>query len=78
MSEQFNRKRITGVTGIYHRSCLGAKEPLAHPKNCRHECPYGYGRAFCFPCYAKIMNEHRAARRQDKRDEGLAGAVVLR
>jgi len=45
------------------RSVIGQKEPLAHPKNCKHECPYGYGRAFCWPCMAKILADHRAARK---------------
>lgn len=36
---------------------------IDHPKNCAHECPYGYDRAFCFPCYKKIMEEHNAKRK---------------
>ncbi len=55
--------RTSGITKTVTRSAIGQKEPIAHPKNCSHECPYGYGRAFCWPCMAKIMNEHRAARR---------------
>ena len=42
-----------------YTSNIGKKEPVAHPKNCRHECPYGYDRTFCFPCYAKIMADHK-------------------
>ena len=38
-----------------YTSAIGKPEPIAHPRNCRNECPYGRGRAFCFPCYAKIM-----------------------
>ena len=38
-----------------YTSAIGKPEPVAHPRNCRTECPYGRGRAFCFPCYAKIM-----------------------
>ena len=45
-----------------YTSALGKKEPLAHPGNCRTECPYGFGKAFCFPCCAKIMAERRAAK----------------
>ena len=48
-------------TKSYGRSPIGQKEPLAHPKNCKNECPYGYGRAFCWPCMKKIMGEHKAA-----------------
>ncbi|MBO6241424.1 MAG: hypothetical protein J6M44_03160 [Butyrivibrio sp.] len=55
--------RTSGITKTVTRSVIGQKEPLAHPKNCSHECPYGYGRAFCWPCMAKIMNEHRANRK---------------
>lgn len=40
----------------------GRSEPVAHPQNCKHECPYGHDRAFCFPCMAKILSEHRAAK----------------
>ncbi|WP_155831389.1 hypothetical protein [Butyrivibrio sp. LC3010] len=50
----------SGTPRTVTRSVIGQKEPLPHPKNCSHECPYGYGRAFCWPCMAKIMNEHRA------------------
>jgi len=35
-------------------------QPVAHPKNCKTECPYGKGKAFCFPCMNQIMREHRA------------------
>lgn len=63
MSAQYNILRTTGVTGAKYSSVIGKKEPLAHPSNCRSECPYGFGRAYCFPCYAKIVAEHRAAQR---------------
>lgn len=59
MSASFNTERATGVTGYHSGSAIGAKEPVAHPCNCRHECPYGYGKSFCFPCYKNIMEEHR-------------------
>ena len=58
MSEVIDRR--SGNSKSYGRSAIDQKEPLAHPRNCKHECPYGYGRAFCWPCMAKIMNEHRA------------------
>ena len=60
MSAEFNKIKAMGVTGSYTASCMGKKEPLPHPCNCQKECPYGYGRAFCFPCLAKIMTSHRA------------------
>ena len=43
-------------------SAIGRKEPVAHPLNCKHECPYGHDKAYCFPCYKKIMEEFRAAK----------------
>ncbi|MBQ9301806.1 hypothetical protein [Butyrivibrio sp.] len=33
------------------------------PQNCKTPCPYGNGRTFCFPCMAKIMEEHRNIRK---------------
>lgn len=58
MSREYNIEKTMTCT---YSSVIGKKEPLAHPQNCKSECPYGYGRAFCFPCMAKIMSEHRAA-----------------
>jgi len=55
--------RTSCATKTVTRSVIGQKEPLAHPKNYKHECPYGHGRAFCWPCMAKILAEHRAARK---------------
>ena len=63
MSAEFNVMKTTGVTGAKYSSVICKKEPLAHPCNCKTECPYGYGKAFCFPCMAKIMAEHRAAKK---------------
>jgi len=34
---------------------IGRAEPIAHPQNCKQECPYGYNRPFCFPCMKKIV-----------------------
>lgn len=42
---------------------IGRPEPVAHPLNCNAECPYGKGKSFCFPCMAKIMAEHNAAKK---------------
>lgn len=33
------------------------------PHNCKTPCPYGNGTTFCFPCMAKIMDEHRNSRK---------------
>ena len=55
MSDRYGWEVPISTKGVAIRSAIGAKEPVAHPKNCCHECPYGYDRAFCFPCYAKIM-----------------------
>ena len=32
------------------------------PCNCKHPCPYGNGRSYCWPCYKNIMAEHREKR----------------
>ena len=45
-------------------SAIGNDGPTAHPLNCRNECPYGRDRAFCFPCYAKILAERRALKKK--------------
>ena len=63
MSANYNAARTTGVTGQYCGSAVGAKEPIAHPVNCDHECPYGYGRSICIPCYKNIMDDHRQKKR---------------
>lgn len=60
MSAEFNKPKTMENKGFYNDSCTGKKEPIAHPKNCKTECSYGYGRAFCFPCMAKIMADHKA------------------
>jgi len=62
MSDKCYTPVIAGY-GNFYTSVLGKPIPNAHPSNCKHECPYGKDRAFCFPCYAKIMSEHRAARK---------------
>ena len=63
MSREYNVMQT--MTNNYS-SVIGKKEPLAHPQNCRTECPYGYGRSFCFPCMAKIMAEHNAAKNKQE------------
>lgn len=60
MSREYNVMQT--MTNNYS-SVIGKKEPLAHPQNCRTECPYGYGRSFCFPCMAKIMAEKNATKK---------------
>ena len=59
MSDRYGWEVPISTKGVPIRSAIGAKEPVAHPKNCCHECPYGYDRAFCFPCHAKILAEHK-------------------
>ena len=65
MSANYNSAGATGVTGKPSGSAVGAREPLAHPGNCDHECPYGYGRSFCFPCYKNIIEDHRQKKNAD-------------
>ena len=59
MSDRYGWEVPVSTKGVPIRSAIGAKEPVAHPKNCRTECPYGYDKAFCFPCMAKLMREYR-------------------
>ncbi|MBE5826984.1 MULTISPECIES: hypothetical protein [unclassified Butyrivibrio] len=33
------------------------------PQNCKTPCSYGTGKPFCYPCMAKIMDEHRNSRK---------------
>ena len=47
-----------------YSSAIGKESPAENPKNCRNTCPYGRSRSFCFPCYKKIMDEHRKAKKQ--------------
>lgn len=32
-------------------------ETVPFPVNCKDPCPYGRGREFCWPCYAKLVKE---------------------
>ncbi|MCF0127760.1 MAG: hypothetical protein HUJ70_04280 [Pseudobutyrivibrio sp.] len=57
MSAEFNIRKTTGVTGGYVHRTVSQRPPIDHPKNCREECCYGYNRAYCFPCYKKLMAE---------------------
>ena len=62
MSREYNVART--MTQNYS-AVMGRPEPVAHPLNCNAECPYGKGKSFCFPCYAKIMAEHKAAMKKN-------------
>ncbi|OON87419.1 hypothetical protein BXO88_03860 [Oribacterium sp. C9] len=42
---------------------MGQQEPPAHPRNCDHECPYGHGRAFCWPCMKTVIADHKSAKK---------------
>lgn len=55
----FNKKINEGVTDRPYVAIVGRPEPVAHPLNCKNECPYGRGRSFCFPCMAKILADSR-------------------
>ena len=63
MSAHYN---VLGAVGSSSTPVVGRPEPIAHPQNCKHECAYGYNKAFCFPCYAQIMKEHRAVKNKAK------------
>lgn len=62
MSRELN---TNGTMSQNFSSAIGKKEPLVHPQNCKKECPYGHGRAFCFPCMAKIMGESNICKKSD-------------
>ena len=50
---------------VIFTSATDNKSPVEYPRNCSDVgCPYGRDRAFCFPCYARILDEHREAKRQ--------------
>ena len=52
------------MSGAYiEKNRTGVKPPVSHPQNCKKECPYGYDKAFCFPCYKKLMEEMRGKRK---------------
>lgn len=36
---------------------IGGRIPVPQPENCKTHCPYGYGKAFCFPCMKKILGQ---------------------
>lgn len=61
MSKAYNVRQ--GMIGNGYVGCVGLKEPIAHPVNCKNECPYGYNRAFCFPCMLKIERECKTVRK---------------
>ena len=62
MSREYNVKQVrSGQVAANGAAAVGSQ--IAHPQNGKAECPYGYGRAFCFPCYAKIMKEHSEQKR---------------
>ena len=55
MSDRYGYDVPISTKGVAIKSAINAKIPNAHPCNCKHECPYGKDRAFCFPCMKKIM-----------------------
>ncbi len=63
MSDRYGWEVPISTKGVAIKSAINAKIPNAHPCNCKHECPYGKDKAFCFPCMKKIMEEHRAVKR---------------
>ena len=61
MSRENQKLEAAGATGKNDNAVLEKDKTIAHPRNCRTECQYGYNRSMCFPCYAKLMAEHRKA-----------------
>ena len=68
MSREYNVKQVsTGqivATGV---ASVGSQ--IAHPQNCKTECPYGRNRAFCFPCMLRFL--------VNRRKEGKYGLRLL-
>ena len=54
---------LSNASSQVYGSNMGAKPPINHPQNCKCECPYGYDRAFCFPCYKKLMMDMASKKR---------------
>ena len=54
MSAKYNALKTTGVTGAHFSSAIGMKEPVAHPKNCKTECPYGYTERSAFLVWQRL------------------------
>ena len=44
-----------------------SQPPRSHPQNCPTECPYGYDRAFCFPCYKRLLLKTRTCQRKKRK-----------
>lgn len=42
------------------------KIPVSKTVNCKEACPYGKDRAFCFPCYLKLMKEVQTKKKEKK------------
>ncbi|MBP5607919.1 MAG: hypothetical protein J6X66_06590 [Lachnospiraceae bacterium] len=62
MTLEYSVRKATKVMMLNDVCMIGRKPPVAHPQNCRNECPYGHDRAYCFPCMKMIMEERRKAR----------------
>ncbi|MBQ6409413.1 MAG: hypothetical protein IJJ64_15435 [Butyrivibrio sp.] len=62
MSKAYNKEKYSGG-----KRFVGTMDPIPtaglKPHNCKTPCPYGNGKTFCFPCMAKIVNEHRKNRK---------------
>lgn len=50
VQKYFNRN---GLTRIPHGAA--SESGSITPCNCCHLCSYGRGKAFCFPCYQKLV-----------------------
>ena len=57
-------------TGPVPSKIIGGRIPTPSPLNCKNPCPYGYGRAFCFPCMKKILGQD--AEKSEPKEKGNA------
>lgn len=49
MSREYNRRKNMESIPVI------GPEQVPSPVNCKHPCPYGKGRAFCFPCMERLV-----------------------
>lgn len=54
VQKNFNKNDISRVP----HSVASKLDPVK-PCNCKHPCPYGNGRTFCFPCYKNLVAASR-------------------
>lgn len=62
MSAHYN---VLGAMGSNSTPVVGRTEPIAHPQNCKTECPYGYNKALRFISKARMPRNFGTIRNMD-------------